>query len=110
MRKRIKILGAILLVLVSVLATYAQTNELLAFPGAEGGGKYTSGGRGGKVIYVTNLEDNASAGSFRFAVNQPGARIVVFAVSGTIQLKSNLNIKNANITIAGQTAPGDGIC
>jgi len=100
----------VLLVLVSIMATYAQKNELLAFPGAEGSGKYTSGGRGGKVIYVTNLEDNASAGSFRFAVNQPGARIVVFAVSGTIQLKSNLNIKNANITIAGQTAPGDGIC
>lgn len=108
MRK--KILGAVLLVLVSILATYAQNNDLLAFPGAEGGGKYTSGGRGGKVIYVTNLADNSSAGSLRFAINQPGARIVVFAVSGTIQLKSNLNIKNANITIAGQTAPGDGIC
>ena len=97
-------------VLVSVLTTYAQYNELLAFPGAEGCGKYTSGGRGGKVIYVTTLEDNSSAGSLRYAINQLGPRIVVFAVSGTIQLKSNLNIKNSDITVAGQTAPGDGIC
>lgn len=92
-----------------ILFSYGQ--EILpAFPGAEGHGKYTSGGRGGKVFYVTTLEDNSLPGSLRHAINQTGPRIVVFAVSGTIQLKSILNIKNGNITIAGQTAPGGGIC
>lgn len=80
-----------------------------AFPGAWGAGMFTSGGRGGRVIAVTNLNDNGP-GSFRAAVEAEGPRIVVFRVAGTVKINKDVNINHPDITIAGQSAPGDGIC
>ena len=86
--------------------------RLAAFPGAEGGGMYATGARASSsptVYHVTSLEDDGSKGTLRDAVSK-GNRIVVFDVAGNIHLKSRLGIKGSNLTILGQTAPGDGIC
>lgn len=98
---------------VSSLLSFAQTP---AFPGAEGHGRNATGGRGGKVYYVNTLLDNNSGnsaskeGSLRWCISQSGTKTVLFKVSGTIVLNSQLNVTSGNITIAGQSAPGDGIC
>lgn len=93
----------------SARSALAAAARFPAFPGAEGFGSTTPGGRGGKVIFVTNLNDSGQ-GSLRDACEAEGPRVVVFRVSGLVTLVTDIVVKNPYLTIAGQSAPGDGIC
>ena len=94
-----------------IIPPIVENDSVLAFPGAQGGAAYITGGRGGMVYYVTTLEDIPTYGSLRYGLmTLSGRRTILFKVSGTIELRSELKVNNGNVTVAGQSAPGDGIC
>ncbi len=101
-----KRLFTLLLALAALGSAQAQP---LAFPTAEGGGRHATGGRGGRVVKVTSLGDDGP-GTLRQALREKGPRTVIFETAGTIELRSPLVIRDGDLTIAGQSAPGDGIC
>ncbi len=105
-----KILHLTLVCAALAFAPHAGFSQTPAFPGAEGGGMYTVGGRGGRVLYVTKLTDDGTQGTLRWALSQKYPRTVLFKVSGEIALAKPINIMYGDLTIAGQSAPGDGIC
>ncbi len=109
MKSRRHLANFIALIATALSAFAANSTSLPAFPGAEGFGATTPGGRGGKILLVTNLDDSGP-GSFRAACEAEGPRIVLFRVAGTIALKKPITVTNPFLTVAGQSAPGDGIC
>ena len=111
----IKLFKKLTLAVALLLCANGLSAQTLAFPTAEGFGKFSKGGRGGQVVTVTTLEDDSIGniqGSLRWALAQyPNEPLtVVFGVSGRIELKQELRVKRDGLTLAGQTAPGDGIC
>lgn len=108
---RFAFLGAVFMLLTVAVKDISPIQAQDVYPGAEGGGRFVTGGRGGKVLYVTSLEDDEKKpGTLRWAVLQRYPRIILFRVAGIIELKEHLFINRPNVTIAGQSAPGDGIC